>query len=98
MLKNDSRRQIWKYSAILSVSCLILTYASQFLISDFYATYIAYAHTDKIEIGLFLLGVNSFSDFGNYVYFYYVMLFINIIEKITIAFSESVLHHQHEMA
>lgn len=96
MLKNDSRRKIWRYSAILSVSCLILTYASQFLISEFYTTYISSPYTERIEIGLFLLGVNSGPDFGNYVYFYYVMLLINIIEKLTIAFSERMLHHQHE--
>lgn len=79
MLKNDSRRKIWRYSAFLSVSCILLTYASQFLISDFYTQNISFSGTDKIEIVLFLLGVNSGSDFGDYVYFYYVMLIINII-------------------
>jgi hypothetical protein len=48
ILKIESRKEIWKYSAILSVSCLIITYASQFLISEFYVNYVTYAHTDKI--------------------------------------------------
>ena len=36
LLKNSFKRMIWKYSAILSATCLVLTYASQFLVSDFY--------------------------------------------------------------
>lgn len=93
MIKSDARRKIWRYSAFLSVSCIILTYASQFLISDFYTTKVSFSGTDKIEIVLFLLGVNSGPDFGDYVYFYYVMLIINIIEKLTIVFSERMMHH-----
>ena len=45
LLKSDSRKRIWKYSAFLSVTCLVLTYASQFLISDFYTANIAYSGT-----------------------------------------------------
>ena len=42
---------------------------------------------------LFVLGVNSGSDFGDYVYFYYVMLIINILERLTIYFSEKMMFH-----
>ena len=93
LLKSDSRKRIWKYSAFLSVTCLVLTYASQFLISDFYTANIAYSGTETIEIVLFVLGVNSGSDFGDYVYFYYVMLIINILERLTIYFSEKMMFH-----
>lgn len=65
---------------MLSVSCLILTYASQFITADFYVHYWQFPFTERLEIGLFLLGVSSVKDFfGDYVYFYYVMLIINII-------------------
>lgn len=35
-LKYRFKKIIWKYSAILSATCLVLTYASQFFVSDFY--------------------------------------------------------------
>jgi ABC-type multidrug transport system fused ATPase/permease subunit len=98
ILKHDSRKRIWKYSAFLSVTCLILTYASQFLISDFYINNISFSGTKTIEIILFILGINSGSDFGDYVYFYYVMLIINIIEKLTIYFSEKLMSHEHQIS
>lgn len=36
LLKVEYKKKIWKFSSILSASCLILTYASQFINSDFY--------------------------------------------------------------
>jgi hypothetical protein len=58
LLKNQFKKKIWKYSAILSASCLVLTYASQFITADFYATYISLSITEDLEVVLFILGIN----------------------------------------
>lgn len=42
------------------------------------------------------MGVNTGHDLGNYIYFYYVMLIINIIEKVTITFTSQLLVHEEE--
>ena len=87
-LKNDFKKKIWKYSALLSASCLVLTYASQFLISEYYTTYFNFGITSDIEVVLFVIGinVNAGQNFGLFVYFYYVMLIINVVEKAIIFF------------
>ena len=89
--KNNFKRKIWKYSAILSASCLIITFASQFLISPFYQTYVtpqASSATELTEVILFVLGLNVSPGctLARCIYFYYVMLIINIIEKLIIIF------------
>lgn len=87
-LKNEFKQKIWKYSAILSATCLTLTYASQFIISDYYTNHINFAYTEQLEIILYILGinVNAGSGIGLYIYFYYVMLVINVIEKLVLIF------------
>jgi len=92
LLKNSFKKMIWKYSAILSATCLVLTYASQFLISDFYNENIYLSITEDIEIVLFVLGinVNPGSGLAAYIYFYYIMLIINVIEKLILIYIERI--------
>lgn len=81
MLKNQFKKKIWKFSAILSATCLILTYASQFITAEFYQTHLNFQWTQLMETILFILGinVNPEAGVGLYIYFYYVMLIFNVI-------------------
>lgn len=88
LLKNQFKQKIWKYSAILSGGCLILTYASQFINSDFYSQKISFEYTTQLEKILFLAGinVNPGQGVGLFIYFYYVMVIITVIEKLVLQF------------
>lgn len=43
------KARIWIFSGVLSASCLILTYAAQFLTSDFYFNYVNQSYNDLIQ-------------------------------------------------
>ncbi len=45
-MKNEFKKRIWKFSAILTAICLLLTYASQFINSDYYAKHIHFNGTE----------------------------------------------------
>lgn len=61
--------------------------------------YIDYEHTEIIETILFVVGinVNEGQSFGSFVYFYYVMLIINIFEKLMLKFISRLRDHESGM-
>lgn len=87
-LKYSWKKKLWIYSAVFSVICLVLTYAAQFIVSDFYMEQIHWEYTDSAQDLLFILGfsVDEKSSFFRQVYFYYLMIIINVIEKLLINF------------
>jgi hypothetical protein len=58
LLKNKWKARIWTLSAVLSATCLVLTYAAQFVTSDFYTSYVNQQYNDLIQRILFVVGVN----------------------------------------
>ena len=92
LLKSSWKKKIWKFSAILSSICLILTYASQFITSQFYIKNIDFQYNKQLELGLYVIGinVNPGGQLALYIYFYYVMLIINTIDKLIIIFIDKI--------
>jgi hypothetical protein len=90
IIKCSWKKDIWFYSSVASVIFLTLTYTAQFLISDFYIEYINASFTKDLINILFVLGfsVTNEESYFTQVYFYYVILIINVIEKLLIKYSE----------
>lgn len=63
-----------------SVACLVLTYASQFIVAEFYTDYVTWNSTYILENTLFVLGfsVTKQSTFFRQVYFYFFMVMIAV--------------------
>jgi hypothetical protein len=84
------KRTLWVYSAVFSVGCLLLTYVAQFMVSDFFVQNVHWDSTGEVQDILFVLGfsVNNKTSFFRQVYFYYLMILINVLEKLLIGFFE----------
>lgn len=81
------KRYLWLASSIATLFCLILTYSSQFFISDYCNIYCPPVDdTPGIFItrkALFVLGVSTSTTYTLWrsIYFYFFMVLINMMQR-----------------
>ena len=87
-MKLEYKISLFKIVGIASIVLYLLTYAAQFITSEFFSSYIGNDHVPLILDVLFVLGI-SVEDglsFWRQMYFYYLMIFLSLLQKLFLSY------------